>query len=580
MKQNYPIHNSGEAARILLSGVFGPYAQDDAYGSRTINPMELYQNQVTRFQGAFSLRMFHRTFGLMMIQANLKAPCTLLDFPSRDRFIEEIRNHEYEIIGISAIFPNIGKVADMCSLIRRYQPRALIAIGGHITGKEGLDCIIDADYIVKGDGIRWFRNLLGEDEKAPIRHPAVISGFGGRIMGIKLGKRPGGTAAILIPSIGCPIGCNFCSTSAHFGGKGQFINFYETGDDLFKVMCSIEAELKVRSFFVLDENFLLHKKRALRLLELMAAEDKSWALYVFSSARVLKSYTMEQLAGLGITYVWMGLEGESSTYRKLNDVNTKELVKTLQDHGIRVLGSSIIGLEHHTPENIYSAVNYAISHNTVFHQFMLYTPLPGTPLYEFHRNEGTLYPDDVFSPADAHGQFRFNYQHRHIPKGQEENLLNDAFRKDFEINGPSLARLIRVMLNGWHRYHAHPDRRIRRRVLWDTLPIRSSYAGAVWAMRKWYRGNDNMTQKMDALLQDLYGAFGWKTRLVAPLLGRIACWTLEREERRLAGGWHYEPDTIYELNEAALALSKKETVSRTRTGSTKPSIITEPVTTS
>ena len=53
-------HPKGSQARILLSSVFGPYAQDDAYGSRAINPMELYHNQVTRGQGSFSLRSFHR----------------------------------------------------------------------------------------------------------------------------------------------------------------------------------------------------------------------------------------------------------------------------------------------------------------------------------------------------------------------------------------------------------------------------------------------------------------------------------------------------------------------------------------
>lgn len=47
-------HPLGTRAKVLLSSVFGPYAQDDEYGSRTINPMELYQNQVTRVQGAFS----------------------------------------------------------------------------------------------------------------------------------------------------------------------------------------------------------------------------------------------------------------------------------------------------------------------------------------------------------------------------------------------------------------------------------------------------------------------------------------------------------------------------------------------
>ena len=80
----------GTQARILLSSVFGPYAQDDEFGSRSINPMELYHNQVTRAQGSFSLRMFHRSWGIMMIQANISAPCTVLDFPTRDDFAREL----------------------------------------------------------------------------------------------------------------------------------------------------------------------------------------------------------------------------------------------------------------------------------------------------------------------------------------------------------------------------------------------------------------------------------------------------------------------------------------------------------
>ncbi len=47
-------------------------------------------------------------------------------------------------------------------------------------------------------------------------------------MGVRLPQREGGTAATIIPSVGCPMGCNFCTTSAFFGGKGKFVNFYET----------------------------------------------------------------------------------------------------------------------------------------------------------------------------------------------------------------------------------------------------------------------------------------------------------------------------------------------------------------
>ena len=37
--------------------------------------------------------------------------------------------------------------------------------------------MIDADHIVRGEGISWMRRYLGEDEHAPIRHPAIVSGL-------------------------------------------------------------------------------------------------------------------------------------------------------------------------------------------------------------------------------------------------------------------------------------------------------------------------------------------------------------------------------------------------------------------
>jgi hypothetical protein len=427
-------------------------------------------------------------------------------------------------------------------------------VGGHVANYPDLEQAIDTDHIVRGDGIAWFRQFLGQALDAPVKHPETTSAFSTRILGIELPDKPGDTAAILIPSVGCPVGCNFCATSALFGGKGKFINFYETGDQLFDVMCRLEKTLKVRSFFVLDENFLLHRRRALRLLELMQAHQKSWMLNVFSSARVLRSYTMEQLVGLGIGWVWMGIEGKNSRYRKLEDVDTYGLVARLQSHGIRVLGSTIIGLEHHTPENIDQMITHAVSHRTDFHQFMLYTPVPGTPLYEAHKENGTLLSEAEMPPADAHGQYRFNYRHAHINAGQEEGFLLRAFKRDFRENGPSLARLIRTLLTGWQRYKTHPDPRLRARYAWEVAPLRTTYAGAVWAMQQYYRDTPHLFRKMKGLLSDIYREFGWPTRLAAPVIGLYAYLRLLREEQRLTKGWRYEPTTFYEKNLAAQAL--------------------------
>ena len=562
MTSKFPVHHLGSKAHVLLTSVFGPYAQDDEYGSSTINPMELYHNQVTRAQGVFSLRMFHRSFGLLMIKENIDGPCTLLDFPELDYFTETIQTNHFDIIGVSSIIPNVYKVKKMCGLIRKYQPHAAIVVGGHISNMEGIEDIIDADHVVKGDGIEWFRHYLSQDSNLPVKHPAVASAFGARILGHTLSTNPGDTAAIVVPSVGCPMGCNFCSTSALFGGKGNFKNFYESGEELYAIMADLEEKLEVTSFFILDENFLLHKKRALSLLAKMKDNDKSWALYVFSSARVLRSYDMEQLVELGVAWVWMGLEGKNSQYNKLAGIDTPSLVKDLQSRGIRVLGSSIIGLEDHTPENIGEAINYAVSHDTDFHQFMLYTANQGTPLYTQLKEQGTILPPEEFSVSDSHGQYRFNHRHPHIPPGEEERLLLGAFLQDFSTNGPSLYRLIRTILKGWKRYKSHPDGRIQKRYKTEVDPLRTMYAGAVWAMRKWYRGNEVLFKKLDDLLDDIYTTLGLKPRLVAPVAGRYIYLAMKREEKRLAAGWTMEPNTYLEKNQAAQKIdSSLKTVS-------------------
>jgi len=538
-------HPKGTQARILLSSVFGPYAQDDEFGSRSINPMELYHNQVTRAQGSFSLRMFHRSWGIMMIQANVSAPCAVLDFPTREDFARELKTHHYDVVGITGIIVNVAKVREMCRMTRELSPHSVIVVGGHVAAIPGVEGMIDADHIVRGEGVAWMRRYLGEDENAPIRHPAIVSGMRTRIMGIRLPERKGATAATIIPSVGCPMGCNFCTTSAFFGGKGKFVNFFETGDELFEVMSRMEDELKVKSFFVMDENFLLHRERAMRLLELMKAGGKSWTLSVFASANAIRKYTMQELVELGVSWLWMGLESPKAGYSKLQGSDTRELTRELREHGIRVQGSTIIGLEHHTPDNIVAEIEHAVSHDTDFHQFMLYTPVPGTPLYQQMAEEGRLLRDVDY--ADVHGQFKFNFKHAAISREDSKRFLDWAFWRDFQLNGPSLYRISRTLLAGWKRYKDSPDARVRERFTREMGRLSGIYSSALWAMERQFRKVDrSVSDDIRALRQEFKQESGVVARMLPAVLGPVLLWTTRREEKRLARGKTYEPPTILE----------------------------------
>jgi radical SAM superfamily enzyme YgiQ (UPF0313 family) len=538
-------HPKGTHARVLLCSVFGPYAQDDEFGSRAINPMELYHNQVTRAQGAFSLRMFHRSWGIMMIQENISAPTTVLDFPTREAFERELTKYHYDVVGISSIIVNLGKVREMCRMVRHLSPGTKIVVGGHVASIPGLDKLIDADHVVRGDGISWMRRYLGEDESAPIRHPHIVSGFGLRVMGLRIPNMNDSTAATIIPSVGCPMGCNFCTTSAFFGGKGKFLNFYDTGRELFDVMCEMESALKVRSFFIMDENFLLNRDRTIELLDCMKKEQKSWAFYVFSSANAIARYSMKELVELGISWIWMGLESPQSVYSKLKGTDTVKLTRELRGHGIKLLGSTIVGLEHHTPENIGREIEYAVSHDTDFHQFMLYTPVFGTPLYTEMLEQNRMLPG--IDLADIHGQYKFNFKHEAISRDDSKKFLDWAFRLDFEKNGPSLFRIWRTTLDGWKRYKDHPEPRVRERFQWEARQLKSASSACLWAMeRRFKQTNEALGKRIRALRRDIEHEFGVLTWLAAALAGPVLLWTSRREEKRLARGKTYEPRTVIE----------------------------------
>ncbi|MBS1150583.1 MAG: Radical domain protein [Myxococcaceae bacterium] len=553
-----PAHPKGIRARILLSSVYGPFAVDNEE-SREATPMEFCHGQATRFQKAFSIRQFTRTYNLFLLQCNLEAPCTVLDFPTQARFIQELRENDYDIVGIGSIGSNSKKVRTMCQLIRRYKPEATIIVGGHIANTDHFLTEIDADIVVPGEGIRWLQEYLGQDTTAPIRHPITLANFDTRVMGVRIPGRFTTGCAPVFPGVGCPEGCDFCLTSAKFGGKGKSISFYKTGDELFSILDQIERKIGVRSFTILDENFLLYRKRALRLLELMQQHGKSWDIYTFSSAKVIETYTMEQLVGLGLTLVWVSIEGKNSHFKKLDGIDTLTVAKKYQSHGIRIVGSAIVGLPEHTLENIDAAIDYSVEHNADLMQFMLYMPAPGTQLFERMTKSGKMIPLEQMPVEDWHGQFKFNYQHPHIPAGAETELMERAFKRDFEMNGPSLLRMFDTQLTGYLRYKNDPDPRIRARFARHTNAPWSVMASALtWAARKHFakEGNARVVQRLDAFLGRLQAEFPL-TRASTPVLGRVFSQLHQREEAKLAAGHQLDPGCSVFKNRAALALEGK-----------------------
>jgi hypothetical protein len=171
--------------------------------------------------------------------------------------------------------------------------------------------------------------------------------------------------------------------------------------------------------------------------------------------------------------------------------------------------------------------------------------VPGTPLFHQMTDEGRML--EGVDLADIHGQHEFNFQHAAISREDSKRFLDQAFRRDFERNGPSIYRICRTTFDGWQRYKHDPDRRVRARFAWEARALRDGYSAALWAMEKHLRAsNAAASARIRALRLEVCREFGLITRLVSRMLGPVLLWSTRREAKRLASGHTYEPRTIIE----------------------------------
>ncbi|MFC2171291.1 B12-binding domain-containing radical SAM protein [Acidobacteriota bacterium] len=434
--------------KVLLSSVFGPFGVDDSYG-RKENVMELFHNQVTREQGVFSLRFNHHSFGLYFIAENIHAQAVVLDFPTEQRFIKEIKKG-YDYVGISFIVPNFTKAKRMAELVREHSPKSQIVLGGHGTMVPGLEQMIEHDHICRGEGVKWFRRLLGEEPDRPFNHPYLPSAFSKRVMGIPLNF---GGAAVLMPGVGCPNACRFCCTS-HFFDK-TYTPYFESGQDLFNTCVQIEKTSGRKGFFVMDENFLKQTDRAKELLRLMQQHDKLFRFGIFSSAETVAEVGVEFLARLGVHFIWIGVESKYEIYEKNKGIDLKRMIRSLRDHGIRVLASGILFLEQHDKDTIWDDIKFLVDMESDFVQFMQLGPMPGTRLYDTYDAQGLLRKDVPYE--EWHGQHRIWFHHPHFTQEESEHYIRKAFRYDYDTQGSSILRMCDTMIRGYETLARYKD---------------------------------------------------------------------------------------------------------------------------
>ena len=471
--------------KVLFTSVCRPIGAK--HGDAPSVGYELLYGQVTRAQGMFSPRAVHVQFSLEYIAENLDTPTVVLQYPSKRELIRELRKG-YDYVGVCFVMAVTHKMKETVALIRKYAPQTKIILGGYGTVLKDEVLKPYADYICREEGVAYMRRLLGEPEiPMPYKHPLLVSSL--KVFGQKVSS-----TGMIFSGLGCPNGCDFCCTSHFFSRK--HIKLLPDGKDIFAVMERYLDTDANMVFSVLDEDFLLNKKRAMEFRDCVIKSGKTLSIFVFSSIKAISQYTAEEILEMGIDGFWIGYEGTRSGYAKQQGRSVAEILTEFREHGITVLASMIVGFDYQTPEVVAQELDGLLQLKPALAQFLIYGPVPGTPFYERVIRENLLHDvytkdtDLYYRRADG---FTTMIKHPTLSAGEIEALQRRCFDEDFQRLGPSIIRVLETRFLGYLKLKDSANPLLRKKAQCFAKDLREAYPvflpgrllGPNAAVRRW-----------------------------------------------------------------------------------------------
>jgi len=149
-----------------------------------------------------------------------------------------------------------------------------------------------------------------------------------------------------------------------------------------------------RFIYFLDDNLFADEAFAIELMDALKGMGR-----IFQAASTLKALAnpvlLRKAADAGLKSVFTGFETLSAgnlaqTGKRHNQLNYKEVIRSVHDQGLLINGSFVFGLDDDGPEVFERTTEWAIANGITTATFHIATPFPGTAYHEQMIAEGRL----------------------------------------------------------------------------------------------------------------------------------------------------------------------------------------------
>ena len=342
----------------------------------------------------------------------------------------------------SASSQNMDGAVALAEVVKRQAPQIkILFVGGHVSAlpREVMERHSFIDMVCQNEGVYTISNLLKTNLRDKLER---VNGLGYRHNGEivlnppspivdkkdlalelpgmawdKLSMQKYRTAlwhslpnnslrqpfAALYTSLGCPMKCSFCminiiNRQENEYSDGSAVFRYSDPEFIIKEFDTF-AKHGIKNIKIADELFVLNTNHFMKLCELIIERGYNFNIWCYSRVDTVKENYLETLKKAGVNYLALGIESGNTRVRKdvtkgkFEDVNIRDIVKKIRDHGINVAANYIFGLPEDDLQSMQMTLDLAFELNTEMANFYSAMAYPGSPLYGIAKEKKWKLPE-------------------------------------------------------------------------------------------------------------------------------------------------------------------------------------------
>lgn len=331
---------------------------------------------------------------------------------------------EYQLIGISGMITTYRYAKWLSQEIRKYNPKAVICVGGSIsTAGKLLFQDSGVDIVCRGEGEKVITDIVeairGNTGMESV--PNIFVRKGGEVvttkteqpMDINLIPSPAWelfdmkrytTTPYIVPistpritmiiERGCPFECTFC-----YRNFGRIIR-YRNVDKIIEEIKSAKELFNIGHIDFLDEIFNTNTKQVKELCGRIIKEDLNITWRCIGRTDLVDRETLQLMREAGCK--WIGYGIESGSQEMLDKMNKKqkiadieESIRNSREAGLIVTGTFIMGMPGENERTIQETKDF-FRRNNMYNLPFFPVPYPGTILYDESKKRGLIKNEEEF----------------------------------------------------------------------------------------------------------------------------------------------------------------------------------------